>query len=70
MIFVFVLEYFFVSFRNKPSAAPCHYKSVVSKQVMATHKAHRVEVPKPYVFNGKRDAKEARQLFVTHGVVF
>ncbi|RVW28784.1 hypothetical protein CK203_089258 [Vitis vinifera] len=25
---------------------------------MATHKAARVEVPKPHTFNGKRDAKE------------
>ncbi|RVW81588.1 hypothetical protein CK203_049484 [Vitis vinifera] len=34
------------------------YKTVVSAQVMATHVAPRVEVPKPHTFSGKRDAKE------------
>ena len=34
------------------------YKTVVSVQVMATHETPRVEVPKPHMFNGKRDAKE------------
>ncbi|RVW89573.1 hypothetical protein CK203_043559 [Vitis vinifera] len=30
----------------------------VMTQVMATHEAPRVEVPKPHTFSGKRDAKE------------
>nr|CAN67852.1 hypothetical protein VITISV_020215 [Vitis vinifera] len=34
------------------------YKTAVSAQVMATHEAPRVEVPKPHTFSGKRDAKE------------
>ena len=34
------------------------YKTVISARVMATHKAPRVEGPKPHTFNGKRDAKE------------
>ena len=34
------------------------YKIIVSTQVMATHEAPRVEVPKPHTYNGKRDAKE------------
>ena len=34
------------------------YKSAVSARVMATHEAPRVEVPKPHMFSGKRDAKE------------
>ncbi|RVW72674.1 hypothetical protein CK203_056555 [Vitis vinifera] len=31
---------------------------VLPRQVMATHEAPRVEVPKPHTFSGKRDAKE------------
>ena len=34
------------------------YKEALSAQVMATHEAPRVEVPKPYTFTGKQDAKE------------
>ena len=34
------------------------YKTTLSARVMATHEAPRVEVPKPHVFSGKRDAKE------------
>ncbi|WKA11079.1 hypothetical protein VitviT2T_028612 [Vitis vinifera] len=34
------------------------YKTAVSARVMATHEAPRVEVPKPHMFSGKRDAKE------------
>ncbi|WKA03519.1 hypothetical protein VitviT2T_021622 [Vitis vinifera] len=34
------------------------YKTTMSTQVMATHEAPRVEVPKPHTFSGKRDAKE------------
>ena len=34
------------------------YKTTLSTQVMATHEAPTVEVPKPYMFSGKRDAKE------------
>ena len=34
------------------------YKTALSAQVMATHEAPRVEVPKPHSFSGNRDAKE------------
>ena len=34
------------------------YKIALSAQVMATHEAPRVEVPKPHTFSGQRDAKE------------
>ena len=34
------------------------YKTAMSAQVMATHEAPRVEVPKPHSFSGNRDAKE------------
>ena len=34
------------------------YKTTLSAQVMATHEAPRVEVPKPHTFSGQRDAKE------------
>ena len=34
------------------------YKTTLSALVMATFEAHRVEVPKPRSFSGKRDAKE------------
>ena len=34
------------------------YKMALSARVMTTHEAPRVEVPKPYSFSGKRDAKE------------
>ncbi|RVW51387.1 hypothetical protein CK203_094744 [Vitis vinifera] len=34
------------------------YKIAVSTQIMATHEAPRVKVPKPHTFSGKRDAKE------------
>ena len=34
------------------------YKKTLLAWVMATHEAPRVEVPKPYTFSGKRDAKE------------
>ena len=34
------------------------YKAALSAQVMATHEAPRVEVPKPNTFSGKRDAKK------------
>ena len=34
------------------------YEAALSAQVMATHEAPRVEVPKPHTFTGKRDAKE------------
>ena len=34
------------------------YKTTLSARVMATHEASRVEVPKPHMFSGKRDAKE------------
>ncbi|RVW42675.1 hypothetical protein CK203_103884 [Vitis vinifera] len=37
---------------------PTIYKTAVSARVMATHEAPRVEVPKPHMFGGKRDAKE------------
>ncbi|RVX03562.1 hypothetical protein CK203_027946 [Vitis vinifera] len=37
---------------------PTIYKTAVSARVMATHEAPRVEVPKPHMFSGKRDAKE------------
>ena len=37
---------------------PTIYKTAVSTRVMATHEAPRVEVPKPHMFSGKRDAKE------------
>ena len=30
----------------------------MSARVMATHETPRVEVPKPHVFSGKRDAKD------------
>ena len=33
------------------------YKTALSARVMATHKAPRVEVPKPHTFSGKQDAK-------------
>ncbi|RVW28779.1 hypothetical protein CK203_089257 [Vitis vinifera] len=36
----------------------CPHGVKVSAWVMATHEALRVEVPKPYTFNGNRDAKE------------
>ena len=32
------------------------YKTALSARVMATHKAPRVEVPKPHTFSGKHDA--------------
>ena len=32
------------------------YKTALSARVMATHKAPRVEVPKPHTFSGKQDA--------------
>ena len=32
------------------------YKTTLSAQVMATHEAPRVEVPKPHTFSGKQDA--------------
>ena len=32
------------------------YKTTLSARVMATHKALRVEVPKPHMFSGKQDA--------------
>ncbi|RVW28399.1 hypothetical protein CK203_106384 [Vitis vinifera] len=38
------------------------YKTAISARVMATHEALRVEVPKPYTFSGKRDAKELDNL--------
>ena len=34
------------------------YKTALSAQVIATHEAPRVEVPKPHTFSGQRDAKE------------
>ena len=34
------------------------YKTALSAQVIATHKAPRVKVPKPHTFSGQRDAKE------------
>ena len=34
------------------------YKTALSAQVMATHEAPSVEVPKPHTFSGQRDAKE------------
>ena len=34
------------------------YKTTLSTQVMATHEAPRVEVPKSHTYTGKRDAKE------------
>ena len=34
------------------------YKTALSAWVIATHKAPRVEVPKPHTFSGQRDAKE------------
>ena len=34
------------------------YKTAMSARVMATNEAARVEVPKPHMFSGKRDAKE------------
>ena len=32
------------------------YKTALSAQVIATHEAPRVEVPKPHTFSGKQDA--------------
>ena len=32
------------------------YKTALSAQVMATHEAPRVEVPKPHTFSGQQDA--------------
>ena len=50
---------------------PTIYKSVVSTQVTTTHKAPKVEMPKPHVFNGKKDAKDINNfLWHMHGVVF
>ena len=34
------------------------YKTALSAQVMATHEAPSVEVPKPHTFSGQQDAKE------------
>ena len=34
------------------------YKTTLSARAMATHEAPRVEVPKPHMFSGNRDAKE------------
>ena len=50
---------------------PTIYKSVVSTQVTTTHKAPRVEIPKPHVFNDKKDAKDLNKFFWhMHEVVF
>ena len=37
------------------------YKTALSDQVMATHEAPRVEVPKPHTFSGKQDAMEVAE---------
>ena len=37
------------------------YKTTLSTRVMATHKAPRVEVPKPHTFSGKQDVMEVAE---------
>ena len=51
---------------EKPRQEVAIYKTALSAQVMTTHEALRVEVPKPHTFSGKQDAMAVAESLIDY----